>query len=457
MWPPWEWLDREGLADGSVVWHMLQVLYGRGSAGETFRLLHEAIILSVPGFDFIILHYEPCMYFSQKRQCLVAHHVDDGRLAGSSSEDVSEVIAWMAKFLLLKVSNEIGLYDGYKYLNRIRVRLEDGWATLVDPKLMDKVNKILQLPAGCKVAASPSVKRGTGDTTHRIELSQKEYRSVVGVFIHLSLDIELIAFAVKELARRLNDPQPADWCAAVRLARWMSNKSGYATVQRVKGAGDEVQVLAWTDSDWAGLEDCRSTSGNHLELDGFKVYHSSVTQPGLPALSSPEAETRSLARGGCLGLQLKLLVSELAKEVKLTLKCDAQAAIDGAQKLSGSRLRHLEISQTYTRKLLRGKHAQIQKVGGQFNVSDCLTKHLSPEDTKAHLGMTGFQPFDHEWRLVTMRRINTTDDLQDPSELVQKNEQRKRALEIADGLELAKGFVSEDLSSLPLRSGTEEP
>jgi len=236
----------------------------------------------------------------------------------------------------------------------------------------------------------------------------------------------------------------------------MSNKNGFATVQRIKTYGEEVQVLAWTDSDWAGLEECRSTSGNHLELDGYKVYHSSVTQPGLPALSSPEAETRSLARGGCLGLQLKLLVSELANKAKLVLKCDAQAAIDGAQKLSGSRLRHLEISQTYTRKLLRGKHAHIQKVGGKFNVSDCLTKHLSPEDTKAHLAMTGFQPFDKEWRLVTMRRINTTDDLEDASQLVADNEKRKRVDELRAGLKLAKDFLGEDLSSLP-SSSTDQP
>jgi len=84
-------------------------------------------------------------------------------------------------------------------------------------------------------------------------------------------------------------------------------------------------------------------------------------------------------------LQLKLLVAELGKVTKLRLKCDAQAAIDGSQKLSGSRLRHLEIAQSYSRSLLRGKHAEIDKVSGKKNVSDCLTKHLNAQHIGNHI------------------------------------------------------------------------
>ena len=225
----------------------------------------------------------------------------------------------------------------------------------------------------------------------------------------------------------------------------MMDKGGFATVQRVSKWNDCVAVDAWTDSDWAGLEDCRSTSGNHLELDGYKVYHSSVTQPGLPALSSPEAEARSLSRGGCLGLQLKLLVAELGKPAKLRLKCDAQAAIDGSQKLSGSRLRHLEIAQTYSRSLLRGKHAEIDKVSGKHNVSDCLTKQLNEADTKAHLVNTGFQKFDTPFVLVKLERINVISDLQSAVQLARESEERKRVLEVVDGLALAKLHLGEDL------------
>jgi len=446
MWPPQEWCDDNGIQPGATVWHMLQVLYGRGSAGETFQLLHEAIILSVLGFKFRLLDHEPCMYYCMEKGTMVIHHVDDGRMAGSS-EDVGAVVAWMSKYLLLKVSGEIGVGDGYKYLNRIRVRLEDGWATIHDGKHIQNIRKIPELPSSAKVVPTPSVKRGTDAAkTYRVRLGAKEYRSIVGIYIHLSLDGELIVFAVKEMARRLNDPQPEDWCAAVRLTRWLGDKGEFANVQRVTKWGDVPVVDAWTDSDWAGVDDGRSTSGNHLETDGFKVYHSSVTQPGLPALSSAEAETRSMARGGCIGLQLKVLLSEIVGKADLRLKCDAQAAIDGAQKLSGSRLRHLEIAQSYSRRLLRGKHARVDKVPGKANVADCLTKHLSPEDTANHLRLTGFQKFDRPWKLVKLARINKVEDLVSAEQLVEQNEKLKRVREVADGLEIAKKYLEQDFA-----------
>ena len=121
----------------------------------------------------------------------------------------------------------------------------------------------------------------------------------------------------------------------------MTGKEGFATICQVSDSAtpEFVDLAVKTDSDWAGSEDCRSSSGVHIEHDGFKVYHSSVTQPGLPALSSAEAETRALSRGGCIGLQIKVLLEECGFQVKYRLICDAQAAIDGTQKLSGSRLR----------------------------------------------------------------------------------------------------------------------
>ena len=138
------------------------------------------------------------------------------------------------------------------------------------------------MPDTCKTAATPGVKRSHPEPeTHRVELTQTQFRSVVGKYIHLSLDVEVIAYAVKELARRLSDPQPEDWCSATRLTRFLIGKEQFATVCTVAKFDEEVEENVWTDSDWAGLEDCRSTSGCHIDLDGFKIFHAAVTQPGL--------------------------------------------------------------------------------------------------------------------------------------------------------------------------------
>ena len=374
---------------------------------------------------------------------MVIHHIDDGRI-GADLPVVDAVCRWVARYLLLKLSPPIGVGDAYKYLNRTRVRLEHGWATIVDPRLMQSIRKVINMPEHCKQAATPSVRRQHDEgETCRSELSTTEYRSVVGKFIHLCLDTEMIAFAVKELSRSLCNPDEDAWCSVSRLVRFMTGREDFATIceigqsSRIKPASN-VKLVVKTDSDWAGLEDCRSSSGVHVEVDGFKIYHSSVTQPGLPALSSAEAETRALSRGGCIGLQLKMLLEECGFVVNYILECDAQAAIDGTQKLSGSRLRHLEIAQRYAQSLVRGKHATICKIPGKLNVADCLTKHLSVEDTKAHMPRCGWSKFEMRFNLVEMRRVNEIQQVENSDELVRVNESNKRKAEIEEGLALAR-------------------
>jgi len=454
MWPPKEWCDKYGVEVGSIVWHMIRSLYGRGPAAGNFRLLHEAIIVTVPGMGFKMLSSEPCMYFSSPSKTMVIHHIDDGRVGGPGPA-VDAVTAWIAKYLLLKLSPKIENGMAYKYLNRTRVRLTNGWATIPDPRLMQAVRDIIHMPETCKVAATPSVKRLVeGDETPRTGLGNTDYRSCVGKLIHLSLDVEMIAYAVKELARNLSAPDASSWCAVSRLVRFMTGKEGFATICQVSESAvpDLVDLSVKTDSDWAGSEDCRSSSGVHVEIDGFKTYHSSVTQPGLPALSSAEAETRALSRGGCIGLQIKVLLEECGFKVKYRLICDAQAAIDGTQKLSGSRLRHLEIAQKYAQSLVRGKHARIEKIPGKQNVADCLTKHLSPEDTKAHIERCGWKKLQEPYRIAELVRVNSIKEVVNSDKLVIENEANKRRAEVEYGLKLAKQELGQSESNFAERA-----
>ena len=98
--------------------------------------------------------------------------------------------------------------DAYKYSNRIRVRIEHGWATIVDPSLMTSMRKMIDMPDTCKQAPTPSVKRQADESeTCRAGLSNTDYRSVVGKFIHLCVDTGMMAFAVKELSRSLSAPE----------------------------------------------------------------------------------------------------------------------------------------------------------------------------------------------------------------------------------------------------------
>ena len=158
-------------------------------------------------------------------------------------------------------------------------------------------------------------------------------------------------------------------------------------------------------------------------------------------------------------MQIKVLLEEMGFKVNYTLVCDAQAAIDSAQKLSGSRLRHLEIAQRYALALVRGKHARIKKISGKLNVADCLTKHLNSEDTKAHIERLNWRPLDMHYNMVELLRINGIKDIINSDKLVIENEAAKRKQEVEEALRIAKKELNyneaESLDGCPVASRNE--
>ncbi len=87
----------------------------------------------------------------------------------------------------------------------------------------------------------------------------------------------------------------------------------------------------------------KSTSGVRITLGGMKIYTSSTTQSGLPALSSGEAELRSMAKATEDAQYAKQVCAEMGLLVRIKMKTDAQAALQNASKLGPGGIRHLEL------------------------------------------------------------------------------------------------------------------
>ena len=100
----------------------------------------------------------------------------------------------------------------------------------------------------------------------------------------------------------------------------------------------------------------KSTSGVRITLGGVKIYTSSTTQGGLPALSSREPELRSMAKTAVDAQYAKQACAEMGLLVRIKMKTDAQAALQNASKLGPDRIRHLELQAAYL--ILEGVRAQ---------------------------------------------------------------------------------------------------
>ena len=72
MEPPSEWLEKH--AEGKdLVWQLVQSLYGKRTAGASYRDFWEALVCSIPGHEYTQGEIESCLYHSEAAQVNILH------------------------------------------------------------------------------------------------------------------------------------------------------------------------------------------------------------------------------------------------------------------------------------------------------------------------------------------------------------------------------------------------
>ena len=282
------------------------------------------------------------------------------------------------------------------------------WLTIPDEKHAQAIFDIVgysEERAPGRSVRTPGVNRTNKEEPEKLDSDKASlYRSGAGSAIFLASDCEAITFASKELARGLSAPDEEHYEDLTRLARWLWEHRGWLTENKVDEetvaayrAGERLQLCMHHDSDWASSKvDRRSTTGMRATIGGFRVSHSSGTQPGLPALSSGEAELRSMSRACCSSIYIQKVAAELLISVDITLMGDSTAAMANAAKLGPGRIRHLEAAQMAVKEAVRRKLVRLRKVDGSLNTSDLHTKHVDGKTLDGFLPVIGFRKATEE-------------------------------------------------------------
>ena len=105
----------------------------------------------------------------------------------------------------------------------------------------------------------------------------------------------------------------------------------------------------------------------------------SVTQ-SVVSLSSGEAEYYAMVKGGSVAIGMQSMMSELGIKVKLTLKCDASAAVGIVKRRGLGRIRHIDVTQLWLQEKVSEGVIEIVKVNTKENISDALTKGVSSHE-----------------------------------------------------------------------------
>ena len=105
----------------------------------------------------------------------------------------------------------------------------------------------------------------------------------------------------------------------------------------------------------------------------------------LVAMSSAEAELYGTVRASCELLGVRSLARDFGSWLRGRLYADASAALGIIHRLGLGKLRHIDTSALWVQQAARSKLIEYEKVPGELNPADILTKHLAGEPSARHV------------------------------------------------------------------------
>ena len=203
---------------------------------------------------------------------------------------------------------------------------------------------------------------------------------------YLAMDRVDLAFAAKELCRKMSVPRRSDLKALQRLAKYILGSP--RMVQRYRWqAPRDLEVFA--DTDFAGcVRTRRSTSGGICMRGSHLIKHWSKTQK-VVTLSSAEAELGGVVLAATEGLGTQSVATDLGIHLRLRLRADSAAAIGICNRSGIGKVRHLAVSQLWVQERIRSGALLLAKVRGDLNPADACTKYLAAPVLHRCMAMAG--------------------------------------------------------------------
>ena len=184
----------------------------------------------------------------------------------------------------------------------------------------------------------------------------------------------------------MSRPDQGSWAMLKRLDRYLLKRPRVTIYYKYQRGRDVVTV--WIDTDFAGCKETRrSTIGGVMKLGNHTIKTWSKTQAVI-ALSSGEAEYYGLVKGGGEASGAKNMLGDLVVSGNVELKTDASAAKGIANIRGMGQIRHIEVQQLWLQEKVAQGEIIVQKVDGEDNQSDALTKPVDGARVDRHIADT---------------------------------------------------------------------
>ncbi|KAK2435686.1 hypothetical protein QL285_020729 [Trifolium repens] len=376
-----------------MVCKLKKSIYGLKQASRQWYLKFNDTIMSF-GFKENIV--DRCIYLkvSGSKVIILVLYVDDILLATNDLGLLHETKKFLSNNFEMKDMGEASYVIGIEIFR-------DRSQGVLGLSQKAYINKILERFRMDKCSASPvpiqkgdkfSLMQCPKNELERKQMESIPYASVVGSLMYAQTCTRPdISFAVGMLGRYQSNPGMEHWKAAKKVLRYLQGTKDHMLTYR---RSDQLEVIGYSDSDFAGCVDTRkSTFGYVYLLAGGSISWKSAKQSVIAA-STMEAEFvacfeatvhANWLRNFILGLGL---VDSIAKPLKIY--CDNSAAVFFSKNDKYSKgAKHMELKYFSVKEEVQKHRVSIEHISTNLMIADPLTKGLPPKVFCGHVENMG--------------------------------------------------------------------
>ncbi|KAL0544329.1 hypothetical protein IC582_019442 [Cucumis melo] len=211
------------------------------------------------------------------------------------------------------------------------------------------------------------------------------------------LALDHISFAVGMLGRYQSNPGMDHWKAAKKVLRYLQGTKDYMLTYK---RSDHLEVIGYSDLDFAGCVDTRKSTFGYLFLLGEGAISWKSAKQSIIAASTMEAEFVACFEATVHGLWLRNFISGLgivdsiAKPLRIF--CDNSAAVFFSKNDKYSKgAKHMELKYFAVKEEVQKQRVSIEHISTKLMIADLLTKGLLPKTFNDHIERMGISRYHH--------------------------------------------------------------
>ena len=382
-------LPPEALASGETardtVGYLQKSLYGTRDAAMNWQ---EEVAVQMLKWKFVRGKYNPCLYHHRDSGLIVLVHGDDFVCVGNreSANSFKRQLEDRFEIKTQLIGTGTGEVREGRVLNRIIRVTEDGWEYEADQRHADILIDELGLKGANSVQTPCEEEKSWEREENQQGLEKSEetkYRALAARANYLATDRPDIMYATKEICRSMSSPTRGAWKKLKRLGRYLLAHP--RSVFQYNWQGEEHEVDGYTDSDWAGCKQTgKSTSGGVIMIGEHFIKGYSRTQKAV-TLSSAEAELVAMVKASSEILGVLGMMKDWNTDGAGVIWGDSSAALAISKRKGAGKLRHINVGMLWIQEKAAEGELMYNKVKGEQNPADLMTKSPSPSKLSTHL------------------------------------------------------------------------